>query len=121
MIRWFANRNEELFFCAITVTEIAEGIAKLRRTGALRRSEILRAWFERVLQHYGERVLPFDLAPAHIAAELADVAKAEGRHPGFADIAIAAIAKARELVVLTRNTRHFAPLGVVLFDPFEMS
>jgi predicted nucleic acid-binding protein len=48
---------------------------------------------------------------------LSDRALAIGRHPGFADIAIAATANAHDLLLLTRNGRRFAPLAVVAVDP----
>ena len=44
---------------------------------------------------------------------------AKGHTPGFADIAIASIAAARALVLLTRNTRHFEHLCDRLINPFE--
>lgn len=118
-IRWFEDRNDELFLSAIAVTEIDAGIAKLKRTGSSRRAEELRAWFEGVLGHYGDRVLSFDLTAAHIAGELSDAAEAVGRHPGFADVAMASIAKSHGLVVLTANRRHFDPLGIDVLNPFE--
>ena len=62
-----------------------------------------------MLSFYADRVLPFDLTAARIAGALSDAAQAEGRHPGFADVAIAAIAKSRELAIVTLNLRHFAP------------
>jgi len=115
---WFDERNAALFLSAITAAEIETGIAKLFRIGSARRGEVLRAWFDRILALYGDRVLPFDLGAARIAGALGDAARGAGRHPGFADVAIAAIAKARELVVVTLNQRHFAPLGVEVFNPF---
>jgi hypothetical protein len=75
-------------------------------------------WFERILSVYADRVLFFDLAAARVAGALGDAAQAAGRHPGFADVAIAGIAKVRELVVVTVNQRHFDPLGVEVFNPF---
>jgi len=45
-------------------------------------------------------------------------AQAEGRHPGFGDLAIAAIAKLWSLVVVTLNLRHFDSIGVDTFNPF---
>jgi hypothetical protein len=45
-------------------------------------------------------------------------AHALGLAPGFADLAIAGIAQAHGLIVLTRNLRHFAPLGIAASDPF---
>ena len=75
-------------------------------------------WFDRIVAVYADRVLSFDLAAARVAGALGDAAQAMGRHPGFADVAIAAIAKAHELVVVTLNQRHFDPLGVEVFNPF---
>lgn len=115
---WFDDRTEALYLSAITAAEIEAGIAKLLRTGSTRRGEALRVWFDRVLALYADRVMPFDLAAARIAGVLGDSAQTGGRYPGFADVAIAAIAKARELVVVTLNRRHFDPLGVEMFNPF---
>jgi predicted nucleic acid-binding protein len=115
---WFDERSDELYVSAITAAEIEAGIAKLFRVGATRRAEALHVWFERILAVYADRVLSFDLAAARVAGTLGDAAQAAGRHPGFADVAIAAIAKARGLVVVTMNQRHFDPLGVEAFDPF---
>ncbi|HEX5320541.1 MAG TPA: hypothetical protein VFW46_15365 [Stellaceae bacterium] len=86
--------------------EIETGIAKLDRTGATRRAEILRNWHGQILGSYTERVLPLDLTAARIAGSLGDGAIATGRYPGFADVAIAAIAKSQDLAVLTLNLRH---------------
>jgi predicted nucleic acid-binding protein len=117
---WFEERTDDLFLSAITVAEIEAGVAKLRRTGSGWRADQLRDWFERMLSFYSDRVLPFDLTAARLAGALSDAAQAEGRHPGFADVAIAAIAKARELVILTLNLRHFDPLGVDTLNPFDL-
>ena len=116
---WFNERSDELFLSAITAAEIAAGISKVRQTGSGRRANELRDWFERLLNFYADRVLPFDLAAARIAGMLSDAALADGRHPGFADVAIAAIAKSRELVILTLNLRHFAPLRADTLNPFD--
>jgi hypothetical protein len=52
-------------------------------------------------------------------ASMALASSAKGRHPGFADVAIAAIAKSRELVILTLNLRHFDHLGVETLNPLH--
>jgi hypothetical protein len=115
---WFDNRTDQLYLSVITAVEIEAGIAKLVRTGSTRRAGALRIWFERVMAIYADRILSFDLAAARIAGALSDTAEAAGRHPGFADVAIAATAKSRELVVVTLNRRHFEPLGVEIVNPF---
>jgi predicted nucleic acid-binding protein len=118
---WFHARADSLYFSTITAAEIEAGIAKLRRMGSIRRADNLHQWFNRVINAYGERVLSFDVAAARIAGTLGDAAHAAGRHPGFSDVAIAAVAQVRELVVLTTNTRHFEPLGVAVLNPFAVS
>ena len=115
---WFKARTEALYLSTISGAEIEAGIAKLRRTGSSRRADNLRHWFDRILDDYTDRVLSFDLATARTAGALGDAAQAAGRHPGFADVAIAAIANSRELVVLTLNLRHFDALGVEALNPF---
>ncbi|HTZ35061.1 MAG TPA: hypothetical protein VMB84_03485 [Stellaceae bacterium] len=37
------------------------------------------------------------------------------------DIAIAGIAKSRDLVLLTMNPRHFEPLAVKVLSPFDIA
>ncbi len=57
--------------------------------------------------------------PAGLAGLLMDRSRAAGHAPGFADLAIAAMAGVHDLTVLTRNMRHFAPLDIPAHDPFE--
>jgi predicted nucleic acid-binding protein len=117
-LAWADARPAQLWLSAVTVAEIEDGIAKLRRDGAGRECEELTAWLEAVLHLYGERILPFDAATARIAGALSDRARGQGQAPGFADIILAATARRHGLVVLTRNLKDFAPLGVTALDPF---
>ena len=117
---WLREHDGELFVPAIAVAEIEEGICKLRRAGGTRRANLLSAWLDALIQNYAERVLPLDAACGRVAGALSDTATAAGRNPGFPDVAIAAIASVHELIVLTRNHRHFANLGVEHIDPFEL-
>ncbi len=107
-----------MFLSAVTVAEIEDGIAKSRREGAGRKSAELAAWLETVLHLYGARVLAFDIPAARIAGAMADRARSQGHAPGFADIIIAATAQRHGLTILSRNLRHFEPLGVAVIDPF---
>ena len=116
---WLDARSDELFLSTVTVAEISDGIAKLRRTGALARADRLDDWLDVVLHLYGDRVMPFDVPAARHAGLLIDQARATGQAPGFADLAIAATAGVLGLTVLTRNIWHFAPLDIPAVDPFE--
>jgi len=114
------RNSDSLFLSTITIAEIEDGIAKGRREGARRKSSLLSGWLEAVLHLYSDRILPFDIAAAHVAGALSDLARSKGQSPGFPDLAIAAIAVDHELTVLTRNLRHFKPLGVRAHNPFEV-
>lgn len=119
LVRWMDEASDALFLSVVSVTEIEDGIGKAQRERATRKAADLAEWLEAVVHLYGDRILPVDLAISRIAGKLSDTARGQGHAPGFADILIAATARHHELVVLTRNVRHFEPLGVPVLDPFE--
>jgi len=119
LVAWMDSHSSDLLLSAITVAEIADGIAKARREGAKRKASDLAAWLRTVLHLYGDRVLAFDSPTAEIAGALADLARSRGHSPGFADIAIAATARRHDLTILSHNGRHFAPMDVPVIDPFQ--
>jgi predicted nucleic acid-binding protein len=102
------------FIAATTVAEIERGVAALERSDA-EQGVVLRRWFsERVLPAFADRILPFDLAAARVLATYR-----VPEHAPLDDALIAAVAQANELVVATRNTKHFEPLGVQLLNPWD--
>lgn len=115
--QWLHANHQQLFLPAIAVAEMAQGIGKLRRNGGVDRADRLDRWLDGLLATYADRILPLDASVARLAGQLSDAAMAQGRHPGFADIAIAALAQHAALVLLTRNLKHFQPLGVACLDP----
>lgn len=108
-----------LYLSVISVAEVEDGIAKSRRLAAHRKAERLSEWLETLLHLYGSRVLPVDLDTARRIGILSDIARGRGHSPGLADLTIAATAQVRGYAVLTRNLRHFGPLGVPAHDPYE--
>jgi predicted nucleic acid-binding protein len=119
LIAWMDTRSADLFLSAVTIAEIADGIAKAKREGARRKATQLSEWLKTILHLYGDRVLAFDSAAAEIAGNLSDLARSRGHSPGFADIAIAATAHKHDLTILSRNSRHFVPMDVAVADPFQ--
>ena len=119
LVDWLDRRSDDLFVSVVTAAEIRAGIAKAAREGANRKAEALASWWDAVEHLYCDRILPLDLKAATIAGALSDRATARGRAPGFADIAIAATAKANELVLLTRNVRDFEAICDRVVNPFE--
>jgi toxin FitB len=117
LIEWMDRNSERLYVSVVTIAEIEDGIAKSRREGATRKATRLREWLQTLVHLYTPRILPFDLAAARIAGALSDRARGVGHTAGFADLAIGAIAQQHHLTILTRNLKHYTPLGVAAHDP----
>jgi predicted nucleic acid-binding protein len=119
LTRWLQAHHEALFLPSIAIAEMAQGIGKLCRAGGTERADRLDRWLDGLLAAYGERILPLDARAARLAGQISDAAIAKGCHPGFADVAIAALARHKGLLLLTCNLKHFEPLGVVCADPLR--
>lgn len=119
---WLQSHHQQLFLPAIAIAEMAQGIAKLHRAGGVDReirAQRLESWLDGLLTLYAERILPLDAHAARLAGQISDAAQAQGRHPGFVDVAIAALAQHAGLLLLTCNLKHFQPLGVTCADPLQ--
>jgi predicted nucleic acid-binding protein len=68
--------------------------------------------------YYHARILAVDIAVAVRAGALITLARAGGTRIDTEDAIIAATAELNSLIVLTENTRHFAPTGVSHLNPF---
>jgi predicted nucleic acid-binding protein len=117
LVEWLDKASPQLFMSVISAAEIKSGIAKAEREGATIKAQRLGDWWDSIEYLYAKKLLAFDIHCAHAAGHILDSARAHD--PGFEDIAIAATAKVHGLTVLTRNARHFRPLGVPTIDPFE--
>jgi hypothetical protein len=76
---------------------------------------VLRAWIdEQILPRFEGRILAVDTAVAQRCARLHVPDPRAER-----DALIAATALVHGLTVVTRNVRDFAPMGVMVLDPWE--
>ncbi len=116
---WMHHNSADLYLSVITIAEVEDGIAKSRRLGARRKAERLSEWLDTLIHLYGSRMLPIDLETARRIGILSDLARGQGEAPSLTDLAIAATALKNGFTILTRNLRHFGPLGVAALDPFE--
>ena len=102
------------FVTAMSIAEIERGVIVKERSDP-KQGTILRRWFEdRVLPAFAGRVLSFDLPAARVLATYR-----VPEHAPLDDALIAAVAEAAEMVVATRNTKHFTPFGVYCINPWE--
>src|SRR3546814_16232447 len=92
-------------------------MALLDRRGAVAKAAALRGWLSGLVSAYGDKILDLDTSAATVSGQLEAKAIGAGHDPGMADAAIAGIASAHELVIVTRNMRHCPPFGLGVSTP----
>ncbi len=117
--KWSVETRDHWHLPSVAVMEIEQGLSKLSRMGAKKKHEVLTQWLDATLATFSNRIVGFDLESARCAGRLSDGLAAMGNHPGFRDIMIAAVALTHDMIVLTRNVRHFEPTGVPVIDPMS--
>lgn len=117
VMAWFSERNSaELYLTAVSEAELRAGAAILP---AGRRRDQLATEIEATIEEYfAGRVLPFDSAAARTYAAIAAFRRFAGQPILQADCQIAAIARAWDATVATRNTGDFALCGIAVINPW---
>jgi predicted nucleic acid-binding protein len=110
-----ALESDNLFVSVISIGEIAKGVALLKE-GKTKRD--LQVWLQALERYCADRILPIDLETSHTWGELTASAQKAGKIVPASDGLIAATARRHGLHVMTRNTEHFAPTGVLLTNPW---
>jgi predicted nucleic acid-binding protein len=109
---------EEVGTTAVTAAELLYGVARM--PAGRRKSELAAAVRGLLGDDFRDRILPFD---EHCAWQYADIVcdrEALGRPIGVADAQIAAICRAAEATLATRNTDDFSGTGIELINPWKL-
>lgn len=118
VLAWLERQSPaDLYLAAQTIGEFMRGAVKVREKA---RQEQFTKWIEDDLcQQFENRILPFDDAAAKIWGRLTGDADRKGQTPPAADAQIAAVAIARNLVLVTRNTKDFEQFDLDVLNPWE--
>jgi predicted nucleic acid-binding protein len=119
LLEWLGYNDRMLHLSTVSIFELSQGVGKLKRAGATSRAAALGDWIDVLVDDFETRLLDVNLGVARWAGHLSDAATAIGRHPGVADILIAATARSHSLTLLTHNLRHFQPLDIGALDPLD--
>ncbi len=111
----FLRRERDLCVSVILFEELSFG---LERAPPERRAR-LTLFVEGVFARFGALALPVDLDIARLSGRLRANANNEGRALHMADALMAATAMTHGAILVTRNARDFAGLGVELRNPFS--
>ncbi len=117
VVDWIGRQMaNDLFLASISLGELVRGVRRIRdRT----RSERFQRWIDSDLAaQFQGRILPFDRETAVIWGEIMGDGDRVGRPKPMVDAQIAAVARRHGLTLVTRNTRDFVGMEVVLLDPW---
>jgi predicted nucleic acid-binding protein len=119
VMAWLSQKpeNGHFFVTSITVAEILFGAELLPR--GKRRDKMLAEAQATFAEDFAGRILPFDEDAARAFPEIAARRRTQGRPIADLDAQIAAIARARDAILATRNTADFEGCGVRLVNPWQ--
>jgi len=118
VLEWLNHQETVgLYVSAITLAEIGYGLRGL--PDGRRRRDLEDRFAKFVSTGFEQRTLSFEESAALLYGEIMGRRKGLGRPLGILDGQIAAIARAHQLAVATRNTRDFEECGVELVSPFD--
>jgi hypothetical protein len=114
--QWMAGRKEnDLRTTSVSASEILYGVERLPDG---RRKDALRASATRILDGFGQQILPFDLPSAREYAVVVCRRAEMGLPISGSDAQIAAICRVHRAALATRNGPDFAGTGVSLINPW---
>lgn len=108
--------KNNLFISTLSIGEITKGVALLEDG---KRKHDLNSWILGLEQYYADHIIPIDLETARIWGEVTAKAQKLGKAISAIDGLIASTALRHGLHLMTRNTSHFEPTGVLLINPFQ--
>jgi len=109
--------EDRLFLSVVTLAEIQRGIFLL---DSGKKRDALLAWFNHdLLLRFEGRILSVHQGVALKWGILMSEVKRAGRAMSALDGLIAATAQQEDAVLVTRNLKDFAPLGIRLLNPFS--
>jgi predicted nucleic acid-binding protein len=108
-----------MFLSVVAIHEIKKFIALLEHKGATAKAAALKLWLAGLVATYNDKIIPIDTEAAPRAGRLEAKATAASHTQGMADATLAGTAQARNLIILTHNTKHVLPLGIAVATPDE--
>jgi predicted nucleic acid-binding protein len=110
--------KDDLFTTALNQAEILYGIAIMPK--GRKRNQLIALSEAMFSKDFQGRILSFDERAAGHFADITAKRKLQGRLVGILDSQIAAIARAHEMTVVTRNVKHFQDCDIPLLNPWSV-
>lgn len=108
--------DEALFLSALTIGEIAKGIALL---ASGQRKQALTVWLNGLHARFNDRILPIEVETAQLWGDLTARAQKIGILMPAVDGLLSATALRYGMRIMTRNTQHFQASGAIVLNPWQ--
>lgn len=115
VVEWLREERDRCYTSSIVIAQLAYWV----RTKEGRQRDELQAWLSRLGDALHGRVRGFNVAVAHVWADLQRRLDEAGRPMPLEDSYIAATALRYGLTIATGNERHFRRPGIKVFNPFK--
>jgi toxin FitB len=117
VMTWLAAQAaSELAISIVTVAELRDGVSSIPDK---ERRRTFNSWIDAgVIGVFRTRILPTTVDTLTDWVRLARVFRSGGDPRDPADLLIASTARTRNLVLVTRNIRHFASTGITVYNPW---
>ena len=114
VVNWFEGIDtDELYLSCITIGELKSGALKKSKTD-VKTGKLLIKWIDGLMSDYKEQILNIDLETCEILAQILNIDSTNA-----IDGLIAAQCFQSNMVLVTRNIKHFNMFDIKLFNPFE--
>lgn len=114
VVNWFEGIDtDELYLSCITIGELKSGALKKSKTD-VKTGKLLIKWIDGLMADYKEQILNIDLETCEILAQILNIDSTNA-----IDGLIAAQCFQSNMVLVTRNIKHFNMFDIKLFNPFE--
>ncbi|HWD56971.1 MAG TPA: type II toxin-antitoxin system VapC family toxin [Stellaceae bacterium] len=115
---WLAGTPDRFLYTAtLNQAELLAGISVM--PPGRRREGLQLAAISIFTDVFHGRIWPFDSSAAEAYADIVAQRRRSGLHIDPVDLMIAAIARIRDVAVVTRNVGDFAECGIEIIDPWD--
>lgn len=115
VIEWIGDNFDRLSVPSPVVSELVFGAH--RQADPVQRGRLISVTYA-LLERCRGKIIAFDDGDAELHGRLTGDAVRLGRTLPASDAMVAAMALLRDMPVVTRNVRHFSPIGVMVIDPW---
>jgi predicted nucleic acid-binding protein len=118
VVNWIAAAlPKDTAISVVTLAELRDGAMT---TADEEKRKLLTEWIDaEIVDSFGSRMLPVTAEILIDWIGLSRKLRQKGRSRDPADLLIAATARVHNLTLVSRNARHFAGTGVVVYDPWN--